>query len=141
MSNNIGTMKRQILIVEDDELVYRSLAHMLDGDNYQLLWTQTGHEALRRSLDHSYDLLVLDLNVRDIDSSRALDWFGRLHPFLPVILLGGEQDQASAGGAVLLRKPVERGKLLQTVEALLAESHQEQMSRMTGTLYGKVSVP
>ena len=135
-------MKRQILIVEDDELVYRSLAHMLDGDNYQLLWTQTGHEALRRSLDHSYDLLVLDLNVRDIDSSRALDWFGRLHPFLPVILLGGEQDhEAWAGGAVLLRKPVERAKLLQTVENLLAESHQEQMSRMTGTLSGKVSVP
>ena len=97
-------MKRQILIVEDDESIYRSLAHMLDGDNYQLLWTQTGHEALRRSLDHSYDLLVLDLNVRDIDSSRALDWFGRLHPFLPVILLGTEQNrETSAGGAVLLR--------------------------------------
>ena len=135
-------MKKQLLIVEDEKSVFHSLNRMLDPDRYELTWTQTGHEALRRALDETYDLLLLDLNVSDINSSKALSWFCRLHPFLPVILLSDAMGEPPSNDATaILHKPVDRGELVRTIEKLLAESHQEQLSRMAASASGTITLP
>ncbi len=135
-------MKRHILVVEDEKSVYYSLDRMLDSERYELTWTQTGHEALRRALDETYDLLLLDLNVSDISSSKALDWFCRLHPFLPVILLSdGTQQPVPGCAGALLNKPIARAELIRTIEELLAESHQQQLSRMAASASGTITLP
>ena len=138
-------MKRRILIIEDERPVYRSIARALDGKGYELVWTQTGHEALRRSLDEPFDAVLLDLNVSDVDSLKALDSFWRLHPFLPMLILADEHDVSGESGGVgadaLLRKPINDAELVRAVEEVLAESHHDRMSRITDALYGKVTAP
>ena len=140
-----ATMKRRILIIEDERTIYRSLAQALDGKDYELVWTQTGHEALRRSLDEPFDAVLLDLNVSDIDGTKALDFLCRLHPFLPVLILADPDElsepSAVLGADVLLKKPVKDRELIQAVEEVLAESHHDRMSRTADALYGTITAP
>ena len=138
-------MKRRILIIEDEKPVYRTIERALGGKGYELVWTQTGHEALRRSLDEPFDAVLLDLNVSDVDSLKALDSFWRLHPFLPMLILADKQDlngeTRGMGADALLRKPIRDTELIRAVEEVLVESHHDRMSRITDALYGKVAAP
>jgi DNA-binding response OmpR family regulator len=135
-------MKRRILIIEDEKSSYRSMARTLQ--DYELVWTQTGHEALRRSLDEPFDAVLLDLNVSDIDTRKAVEFFCRLHPFLPVLILAETDEFTEPGGLgadAVLRKPVKEAELIQTIEAVLSESHHDRMSRVADALYGTVAAP
>jgi len=138
-------MKPRILIIEDEKLVYRSLAHMLHQKGYELVWTQTGHEALRKSLDEPFDVALLDLNVSDIDSGKAFELLCQLHPFLPVLVLADEQETENSRSIIdfdaVLRKPVNGAELIRAIEAVLAESHHNRISRRTNALYATVTAP
>ena len=140
-------MKPRILIIEDDKSLYRSLAHMLHREGYDLVWTQTGHEALRKSLDEPFDVALLDLNVSDIDSVKAFELLCQLHPFLPVLVLADEHAAGtSLEGSIIdfdnvLTKPVNRTQLIRAIEAVLAESHHDRISRRTSALYATITAP
>jgi DNA-binding response OmpR family regulator len=137
-------MKPRILIIEDEKKAYRSIAAALHGKGYELIWTQTGHEALRKSLDEPFDVILLDANVTDVDIIKALDFFCRLHPFLPVLILtdaDASTEQSGLGADAVLKKPVAEAELVRAVEEVLAESHHDRMSRIVDSLYGTVTAP
>lgn len=138
-------MKRRILIVEDEKSDYHSIAQALRGEDYDLVWTRTAHEALHRANDEGFDLVLLDLNLTDLDSWTMLNRFNGLHPFLPVVMLSQWPEQvqraAATGADACLEKPVNELGLLQTVQRLLAESHQTRMSRLMGSLQSWLRVP
>jgi DNA-binding response OmpR family regulator len=132
-------MKKRILILEDEKAVCHSLTQALGVDTGEVVWTQTAHEALRRSLGEPFDLAVLDLDVSDMDGWKAFDLFNRLHPFLPVVMLTDQPAQArramALGADACLEKPLD-GRFAQTVKQLLAESHQARLSRIMDSLQG-----
>lgn len=132
------------MIVEDEIKVYQWLADCLEGDTFDLVWTQTAHEGRRRSLDEWFDLVLLDSNLPDGDGWKTLDWFNKLHPFLPVVMLTEESDppqRATALGAdACLEKPLDVARLLETVNQLLAESHSARMTRLSEALSGQGSM-
>src|SRR5262245_33956774 len=115
-------MEKRILIVEDDRSVCQCLAQAMDNGTCEVVGNRTAQEALPRSLDESFDLMVLDLNVSDMDAWKAFAWFSRLHPFRPVVLLIEQPEQGRRGiqlGAdACLEKPVDSKRLLQTVRRL-----------------------
>src|SRR2546428_5925230 len=87
-------MKKRILIIEEERTIREFLAATMDGHDYELVWTQTAHEALRRSLDEHFDLILLDVTVTDMDAWKALNWFSVLRPFRPVAVLTDRRDQS-----------------------------------------------
>ncbi len=126
-------MKKRILIVEEERPLGQFLAAAMDGDDYELVWKQTAHEALRRSLDEHFDLILLDVNVTDMDVWKALNWFCLLRPFWPVAVLTDRRDQSRRaeifGATVALQKPLIQTRLLETVNRLLNEPHGVTPSR------------
>jgi two-component system, OmpR family, response regulator CpxR len=138
-------MKRHILIVEDERAVWKQLGQVLDADDYELECMQTGHEALRRSLDELFDLVVLDLSLSDMDGWKVLDWFYRFHPFLAVVALTrNDKENVAAsllGASACVKKPLNHKDLVRTIERVLAESPQERVSRSMAAFGGTVHVP
>jgi DNA-binding response OmpR family regulator len=130
-------MKKRILILEDEKAVCHGLTQALGMEACEVVWTQTAHEALRRSLGELFDLAVLDLDVTDMDGWKAFDLFNRLHPFLPVVMLTDRTDQArramALGADACLEKPLD-GRFAQTVKQLLAESPSARLSRIMNSL-------
>jgi two-component system, OmpR family, copper resistance phosphate regulon response regulator CusR len=138
-------MKQHILVLEDEQSDYDPIAQALRGQAYDLVWTCTAHDALRHANEQAVDLLLLDLNLADMDSWRTLERFNARHPFLPVVMLSEwpVQVQRAASGLtdVCLEKPVNELHLRQTVQKLLAESHQSRRSRLMDSLQSWRRVP
>ncbi|MBM3299246.1 MAG: response regulator, partial [Deltaproteobacteria bacterium] len=76
----------RILIVDDDPDILRILADNLELDGYRVSAVSTGREALQAFKQESYDLIVLDLTLPDIDGIQVcLDI--REKSDLPIIVL------------------------------------------------------
>lgn len=87
--------KPQLLIVEDNT----DLSDMLDAyfraQNYDVMVANWGEEALRLSLEHKFDLVVLDIRLPDIDGyevCRQLRLQRRTHD-VPIIFLTEKRDR------------------------------------------------
>jgi DNA-binding response OmpR family regulator len=138
-------MKRRILIVDDERSFGESLGSLLGRDGYELEWVQTGHEAVRRSLDRSFDALVLDLELTDANGWKILDCLCGLHPFLPIIALVNSIEDGEVasliGAAAWLVKPVDRRVLLKAIQRLMAEPNEERVWRSMDARYRTLRVP
>jgi twitching motility two-component system response regulator PilG len=126
-------MKKHLLIVEDDRTTWASLRDVLGTDTYELEWVQTGHEAVRRSLDSASDIIVLDTALLDVDGWKVLDCLCRLHPFVAIIALVKNLEESElgvlSGASACLLKPVGPRALFKAVQRLLAEPSQERVWR------------
>lgn len=65
-------MKR-ILIVEDEVLIAQSLKKLLSKKGHVVETTESGHDAILRIAQNSYDRIVCDLMLQDISGFDVLE--------------------------------------------------------------------
>lgn len=53
----------KILLLEDDSILANTLTELLELEGYEVLKAKNGNEALERSFEYSFDLMLLDVNV------------------------------------------------------------------------------
>jgi DNA-binding response OmpR family regulator len=138
-------MKQNILIVEDERHLWESFRDALGTDAYEFEWVQTGHEAVRRSLDRPFDALVLDLQLADTDGWKVLDCLCGLHPFLPIIVLAKNLEDGEAasllGASAFLVNPMDPGVLLKAVQRLIAEPNEQRVWRLMDSRFRSLRSP
>lgn len=114
-----------ILIVEDDERIGSSLLRALSGTGYEVVWAQTGGDALVRCRTRRPDLVLLDLGLSDID---GLDVCRRIHeddPSIDVVMLTARDEELDivvgldAGAVDYIAKPFKLAELLARIRAQL----------------------
>jgi type IV pilus assembly protein PilB len=110
----------RVLVVEDDDDVRGVLEVMLEDEGYKVVGARDGDEALRRSLTHRPNLVLLDIMLPDrsgIEICREL----RSHPqtsLVPIVFLTARSDLQTelagfdAGADDYLLKPIDRDRLL-----------------------------
>ncbi len=87
----------RILAVDDDDLNRDMLMRRLDKLGYEVLEAGTGREALAKLKDGTYDLVLLDIIMPDLDGFQTLE-FMKADPRLkhiPVIMLTALDDVES----------------------------------------------
>lgn len=113
----------RVLVIEDDATLGRALQEFLAGQGYAVDWLANGQRGLLAINHYSYDLLVLDLNLPDMD---GLDVLRQLRDFghrVPVMLLTARDALADrvagldAGADDYLSKPFELDELAARVRA------------------------
>ena len=77
-----------LLIVDDNEIVIRTLHRLLDEEGYRILTAQDGRQALACVEEEDVDLVVLDVNMPDLDGVSVLRLLRQDYPpeELPVIM-------------------------------------------------------
>jgi CheY-like chemotaxis protein len=114
----------QILVVEDDSAVRKTVVAMLLALGYRTLQADSGPKALEmlRIPEHGVDLLLTDLVMPGGMSGSDLIREARvLHPDLRVLLTSGFSRE-HAGNALqfpLLRKPYRKAELAQAIRQAL----------------------
>lgn len=117
-------MKRNILIIEDDQAVNDLLLKNLTNLNYQVERAFDGEEGLRMALEHDYQIILLDVMIPKLDGFRVLESL-RTKKATPVLFLtakGAEQDRIygfKTGADDYLIKPFSMAELELRIEAIL----------------------
>ena len=82
-------MARQarILIIDDEPLMRISISDALKGDGYHVAETASGKEGIGRVKDGSFDIVITDLRLPDLDGIEVLKSCKRASPDTFVILI------------------------------------------------------
>ena len=78
-------MTAKILVVDDEEVVCRSVARILDDERYQIETVQDGAEGLRRAEATHYDLVILDIMMPEVSGLEILQRVRESHPDTDVV--------------------------------------------------------
>ncbi len=121
---------KHILLVDDDELLRKSLAFGLQRASYRVSTAGSAEDALALARGDAPDLVLLDIGLPGMDGLDALREF-RGKPDLPVIFLTGrrrEMDQVlglELGADDYVTKPFDKDVLLARIKALLRRTQVE----------------
>ncbi len=111
----------RILIVDDEPRMCDSLKVLLSGQGYEIHTGNSVKEAIEYLSRNSFDLVLLDIVMPEMDGHRVMDYINSQDIETLVIVMTGHASIESAiealrGGAYdYLRKPFEHEELLKTV--------------------------
>lgn len=114
----------RILFVEDEPAIYRAVEPVLHAEGMSVQRAASGGEALDRLASQTFDIILLDLGLPDMDGSDLIV-AQRAHSDVPIIVLsarGREADKVhalDAGADDFIVKPFAAGELLARIRAAL----------------------
>lgn len=122
----------RLLVVEDDSSLSKALVDALTFKGHSAELAQTGAEALEQLNFDTFDLILLDWMLPDMEGIDILRHYRQQGGQSPVIVLTGMTDdqqynEATAAGATLyLAKPFTLKKLSTTIDSVLASRQPAQ---------------
>jgi len=125
---------KKILVVDDNEIILKTISLKLQGAGYQVITALDGAEAVAAARKQTPDLVLLDISFPpdvggvEWNGFRIMEWFRRMEAVkkTPVIIITGGEDaqnkeRAVEGGAVaFFHKPIDHDDLLKVIRATLA---------------------
>jgi DNA-binding response OmpR family regulator len=125
-------MSGSILVVDDEQNLRNTLAFILKRAGYYVTTTESAREALSVLETGSFDLMILDLKMPDVDGLTLLKTIREQHPHLPVFILTAYGSMDSAIDALrleardYLKKPIDPAQLLERIQKTLNEEQNHQ---------------
>lgn len=115
----------RILVIEDEPLILSFLSRGLAAEGFVVDGAGDGRGGLARALSESYDLVVLDLLLPQLDGLAVLRELQRQRPELPVVIVSARSDLQTKlrgfglGASDYVSKPFSLDELLARVRAQL----------------------
>ncbi len=123
------TRKGRIMVVDDDPLTLKNLRRILEKDGHTVSTFSSPLRALQRLEGTSYDLIISDVRMPDLDGLGFLNEAKRIVPGMEVILITGFasiEDAVSAtkkGAYHYLAKPFDPRQIRNLVGKVLKEKY------------------
>lgn len=119
----MSSTRGRILVVDDEPIVRLSCSRTLCPKGYEVDMANDGFEALGRLKEQSYDIIITDLKMPDMDGIEFIGMLKRTSPGARVLMVTGfatdeVREQAEAMGARYLPKPFNPAELLGAVDEL-----------------------
>jgi len=130
MQNTREPRSERILVVEDDDAIRELVSTALRFTGFNVETAATGGSALSEARNASFNLLVLDVNLPDIDGFSICRKLREDRNDVPVIFLTARDDPAdlragfTGGGDDYMTKPFSLEELLLRIEAVLRRTNQ-----------------
>jgi DNA-binding response OmpR family regulator len=115
----------QILIVDDDEHICRTLSAILRSKGYLTAAATTAEEALEKAQNHFYNIALLDIKLPDTEGTQLLEDLHKISPSTIKIMITGfpsiknAVESLNRGAESYITKPIEPSELLETIESKL----------------------
>src|SRR5262245_5131117 len=126
----------EILIVEDDPVIGKSLQKGLTEARHDCVWVKDGSRGLERARSQQFDAIVLDLMLPGLPGLEVLRQVRQEGIHTPVVLLTALGTVAervaglNAGADDYLVKPFALTELLARIEAVCRRAHDRPASEL-----------
>ncbi len=123
--------RASVLVVDDEASIRDSLRMILEYEGYRVDEAASGAQALARVADRPPDAVVLDVKMPEMDGLEVLRAFGERGYEMPVLVISGHADVATAveatkrGAFDFFEKPLQRERVLLSLRNAV-ESHRLQ---------------
>ena len=119
--------KKRILIIEDEESLLKLETILLTAKGYRVSGALTGNDALKKISDETFDLILLDIMLPDIDGFEICCRVKQdpRTSGIPVVMLTAKKnpdDQTrgvACGASAYLTKPFKSAMIIEVIEKLL----------------------
>ncbi|MBW3558871.1 MAG: response regulator [Proteobacteria bacterium] len=120
-------MPKTVLIVEDNELNMKLFRDLLEAQDYQVLETREGLQALTLARQHHPDLILMDIQLPEVSGLEVTKWLKedddlRHIPIIAVtaFAMKGDEERIREGGCeAYLSKPISVMSFLETIRGYL----------------------
>lgn len=139
-------MNEKILIIEDEEDLVKGLKLNLADEGYGLDWAFDGKEGLRKALDETPDLIILDLMLPEMDGLEVCRELRQKNIVVPIIMLtakGEEIDKVvglEIGADDYITKPFSIRELIARIKAQLRRANREEKALPQIYSFGDVEI-
>jgi two-component system cell cycle sensor histidine kinase/response regulator CckA len=120
------TNKQKILLIDDEDIIRQVGKRMLIKGGYDVLLAKDGPEALAlyRAEPHSFDLVLLDLIMPEMDGKEIFNRMKEINSDVKVIFTSGygpqdRPDLTQIENTGFIQKPFQTEILIQTVQEIL----------------------
>ena len=120
-----GEVRAHILVVEDEVMSQKMIAHILKSENYDVEIAPDGVVALMEIGRKKFDLILSDIAMPNLDGYQLLDFIRKLDISIPVVFLSGYTSESekvkglSLGALDYISKPIDSKQLLETIRHIL----------------------
>ena len=135
-----------ILIVEDDEKIARVIQLELEFESYEVSNAYTGKEALDKYEEESFDLILLDVMIPELNGLEVLRRIRQKDETVRIIMLTARDavmDKVSgldSGANDYMTKPFEIEELLARISAQLKQNEISQNTRQEEMIFKNIKV-
>ncbi len=115
----------KVLVVDDDKVLQGSVKEALEYHHFYVETADNGREALNKVTSGSYDLVVMDVNMPEMDGIEALEQIKKFNPSIIVLILTAYSNVGDAVKAVklgafnYLEKPITSDNLVALIKRAL----------------------
>lgn len=120
-------MAKKILVIDDEELITKSLLKLLNSEGYEATVVKSGGDAIEEVNKNGFDLIICDMRMPDIDGIETIkkirSYLKKLNKkIIPEILITGYADKEKYETAIDLKvadyiyKPFDKTDFLQAVK-------------------------
>jgi CheY-like chemotaxis protein len=115
----------KILIVDDEEIVLRSISALLVGEGHDAVSKLSVPEAYEAMKETEFDLIITDIRMSPIDGMELMRTVHADKPDLPIIVISAytaeriKEDSFALGCSVYLSKPFRVQDVLDAVATAL----------------------
>ncbi|TQS76241.1 response regulator transcription factor [Ornithinibacillus gellani] len=118
-------MGQKILVVDDEASIVTLLTYNLEKAGFQTDAAYDGKEAVQKTLEQEYDLILLDLMLPEMDGMEVCHYLRESNVHTPIIILTAKDDMVDKiagleiGADDYLTKPFSPKEVLARVKAIL----------------------
>jgi DNA-binding NtrC family response regulator len=115
--------KPRILIVDDEERFRKTMCKLLTAEGYESSTAANGQEALDHLEKGSYDIIILDIRMPEMNGVQVLSEIKKIDAALEIIIMTGYASVDTAkeimtlGAYDYLLKPYDINELLEKIDA------------------------
>jgi len=128
--------KPQILIVDDDEAICKTLSTILQAEGYRTTIATSAKETLEKTKTQFFNLALLDIKLPDMEGTQLLAQLQETTPETIKIMVTGYPSLKNAvealnfGAESYIMKPIDPAELLKTIKNKLeAQKHAEKITK------------
>jgi len=138
---------KNILVIDDEFYVCKSIQKILASEEVSADFSLTGQEGITKARENSYDLIIIDVQMPEVNGFEVARTIKRISPASHVIIMSGyntpnTKDKAEECGAIdFVAKPFTPEEMLDAVKHAFSGQHSAPTTPQLETVVGEAAAP